>query len=592
VKTRWQQVAGAVGIAALLVAALMTLKHLPAVGNPGELVERIGSGEPLTGTTRWLTLAGLAVGTLVSEDLASISAGLLAGMGRIGYPSATGAAFVGIFVGDLLIYGLGFFFGRPLLRHRWSRFLFSERAVDRAQRLFHRHGIWIILITRFIPGTRSATYFSAGSLHAPFGRFVLVFALAAALWTPLLVGLSYLIGNRLIALYTTYEAWALPFLLAAVLFLYLFIHYGIPAFSPRGRRRLRGKWIRATRWEFWPAWRVNGPVAFYVLWLGIIRYRCPTLFTAVNPCMPHGGFIGESKSELLQLLAAEPEALPRWTSLPADEPVRRLAAVREAMDRLGLRYPVVFKPDEGQRGLGVRIIRSEEQARDWLAASGGKMIIQETIGGREYGIFYVRYPEEAEGQLISLVSKEQSVVTGNGHDTLEDLIHAHPRAIALLDTYLARFAGRLEEVPAPGERVPLGELGTHALGSVFLDARDLITPELTRRVDAIARACPGFYFGRLDVKVPDIDSLRAGRDLKVLEINGLTSEAAHIYDPRHGLVHAWRTLCRQWRTAFEIADRNRRRGVPVTPLRPFLRDSLEALRRQRRESGQLSLAGR
>ena len=140
--------------------------------------------------------------------------------------------------------------------------------------------------------------------------------------------------------------------------------------------------------------------------------------------------------------------------------------------------------------------------------------------------------------------------------------------------------------------MPLGELGTHALGSVFLDARDLITPELTRRVDAIARACPGFYFGRLDVKVPDIDSLRAGRDLKVLEINGLTSEAAHIYDPRHGLVHAWRTLCRQWRTALEIADRNRRRGVPVTPLRPFLRDSLEALRRQRRESGQLSLAGR
>jgi len=557
-------------------AGLLVLSGLLLVA-----VEVVAGGVNPGFKARLLTMAGIAVGTLISEDLSTISAGLLAATGKLAFPSAVLAAYVGIFVGDVIIYGLGFFFGRPLLRHRWARWFLSEKSVDRAQHLFHRHGLWIIIVTRFLPGTRSATYFAGGALHAPFLRFVGAFALAAAAWTPFLVGLSYLVGNRLVEYYELYEGFALPALLAAGLLLYFLFHYGIPLLTWKGRRRLRGKWIRAVKWEFWPWWQVNWLVFLYVLWLGLIRYRRPTLFTVVNPCMPHGGFIGESKSAILAGLAAAGEAIPRWRLIEPGEESVRLEQFDIGMEEMALDYPVVLKPDEGQRGTGVKIIHHRRDARDWLGKTTAPAILMEFVAGNEYGVFYVRRPGEATGHVTSITIKEQLVVEGNGTDDLETLLHAHPRAIVLLAMFLARFDEQLDRIPQTGEVIPLGELGTHARGAVFRDGRHLITPELEARIDAIARTCDGFYFGRFDIKAADEAALREGRDLKVIELNGLTSEETHIYDPQHGLFHAWGTLCRQWRTAFQIAEANRLRGHRPTPAGAFVADSLAAFRRQR-----------
>jgi membrane protein DedA with SNARE-associated domain len=534
----------------------------------------------LSGSARLQTLAGIALGTLASEDLASIGAGLLAAAGNITPLEAVVASFAGIFIGDTLIFALGHTFGRPLLRHRLMRWLISEQSVNRAQHLFHRHGIWIILATRFIPGTRTATYFSAGALHAPPLRFMFVFGLAAALWTPLLVGLSFVIGNQLVHYFEVYEAFVLPGLLLAGLLLYLFFHYGIPLFTWRGRRLLRGKWLRATRWEFWPAWQVNWLVLLYALFIGIFRYRRPTLCTAVNPCMPHGGFLGESKGDILNRLSGAGEALPPWATIAAGSPAERMEFLDAALDRLGLDFPVVLKPDEGQRGLGVKVVRSADAAREWFDAFTGPALVQAFVAGSEYGVFYVRHPDEETGRVVSVTLKRQLEVTGDGNETLETLILKQPRAIALWRTFSARFADELDRIPEPGERIPLGELGTHALGALFLDGADLITPQLEAEVDRIARSCPGFYFGRFDLKAPDDDSFKAGRALRIIELNGLTSEATHIYDPRHGLLYAWRILMWQWRTAYAIADKNRRTGAPVSSLRVLVRDTFRAMKRQ------------
>jgi hypothetical protein len=173
-------------------------------------------------------------------------------------------------------------------------------------------------------------------------------------------------------------------------------------------------------------------------------------------------------------------------------------------------------------------------------------------------------------------------VTGNGRDSLEDLIHRHPRAIALLKVFLDRFDDQLDRVPREGEQVPLGQLGTHALGALFRDGRHLLTPELANRVDRIAKACPGFWFGRFDIKAEGDEALKAGRGLKVLELNGVTSEATHIYDPRYGILNAWKTLFSQWRMAYAIARENSAAGAPVSTFREFVRDIYASMRRQRK----------
>jgi hypothetical protein len=82
-------------------------------------------------------------------------------------------------------------------------------------------------------------------------------------------------------------------------------------------------------------------------------------------------------------------------------------------------------------------------------------------------------------------------------------------------------------------------------------------------IEHMSRAYRGFYFGRYDVRAESEEAFQAGH-FKVIELNGLTSEATSIYDPKHSVWFGWRMLCRQWRIAVEIAAENRARGA--TPL--------------------------
>ena len=85
------------------------------------------------------------------------------------------------------------------------------------------------------------------------------------------------------------------------------------------------------------------------------------------------------------------------------------------------------------------------------------------------------------------------------------------------------------------------------------------------------RGYDGFFFGRYDVKAASSSDLAAGRNFKILELNGVTSEATHIYDPKTGLFEAYRVLFRQWGIAFEIGRRNRDRGFRPARLAELIR---------------------
>jgi hypothetical protein len=134
-------------------------------------------------------------------------------------------------------------------------------------------------------------------------------------------------------------------------------------------------------------------------------------------------------------------------------------------------------------------------------------------------------------------------------------------------THLDRLADELDRVPAVGEDVRLVEVGTHRLGALFLDGDRWRTPALEKAVDQISHSFPGFFFGRYDLRAPSFEAFQRGEQIKVVELNGVTSEATHIYDPENGLLDAYKVLFRQWALAFEIGARNRARGArPVGAL--------------------------
>src|SRR5207248_9680741 len=61
-----------------------------------------------------------------------------------------------------------------------------------------RRGMAVVFLSRFAPGLRLPTYVAAGALKTRFWRFMFYFLLAAAIWTPLLVGAAALAGSRIL----------------------------------------------------------------------------------------------------------------------------------------------------------------------------------------------------------------------------------------------------------------------------------------------------------------------------------------------------------------------------------------------------------
>ena len=83
--------------------------------------------------------------------------------------------------------------------------MISEDQIDRSTQWFVEKGPSIILANRFFPGSRLPTYFGAGVLGAGFWMFTGYFFLAAAVWTPLLVGAATWSGQQLLAYFAQYQ---------------------------------------------------------------------------------------------------------------------------------------------------------------------------------------------------------------------------------------------------------------------------------------------------------------------------------------------------------------------------------------------------
>ncbi len=518
----------------------------------------------LTGAHLIVVMILIALATLISEDLACISAGILAATGTLPYTAAAAACFAGIFTGDTLIFLAGRTFGRRALNVIPIRWILVPSLVDVSVAWLRRRGGITILITRFIPGTRLPTYFAAGIAGLPIGKFLLFFACSSLLWAPLLTGFAYFAGKEMLAVFDTYEDYALRALLVLIALVMLIARVLVPCLTWRGRRLLLGKWRRWTQWEYWPRQVVYPPILLYAFFRLSFKFGGLRTVALCNPGMSGaGGFRGESKAQILGELAGAGERVAAFRLLPSAmeiEARKRLAL--ELLEEAGP-FRVVLKPDKGERGNGVVIAKNVDAVTEYLKHQKEDCIAQEYAGGVEYGIFYYRYPDEEKGRIFSITEKRYPVLTGDGEQTLERLILSDERAVCMAKSYFIANAGKLDTTPAAGERVQLVELGTHSRGCQFLDGSDILTEALTEAIDAVAKHYEGFYFGRFDIKAPDKQALMEGREFKVLELNGMTSEAAHIYDPHYNILDAWRTLAQQWHIAYRIAWLNRQRGGTV-----------------------------
>jgi membrane protein DedA with SNARE-associated domain len=507
--------------------------------------------------------------TFGSEDLTCIAVGLSIGSGQLDTLVGLAGCFLGIFVGDLGLWMLGFLVGLGLLRLPVVGQVVSVQRREELRQWLDNHGSGALLAARFLPGTRLPLYLTSGLLRQSITRFAMWTFLAALLWTPALVILVALLGERVVepAKLLLGTGW-LAVVVGAITLL-LFIRTGMLACTSTGRGKLIARVSRLWRWEFWPSWLFYLPVLPWLAYLSL-RYGRVLTWTAANPGIPHGGVVGESKQLILEQLP------PEWvvTSLlihPGELSVR-LNRLRRVIEQSGWGFPMILKPDAAQRGAGVRRVGDLDEVEKYLRNQPAAVVVQSYHPGPyEAGIFYYRLPGVNTGHIFSITDKVFPVLVGDGRSTLEELIWRHPRYRMQARVFLARHDSNRGRILVDGEPFVLALAGNHCQGTMFRDGAHFITPALERAVDGIARQFTGFYIGRFDVRYADPEAFKAGRDFAIVELNGVTSESTNIYDPSWSLFTAYRTLFRQWSLLYRIGYANRQQGHASTGILELFR---------------------
>ncbi|MCF8253053.1 MAG: ATP-grasp domain-containing protein [Bacteroidia bacterium] len=317
--------------------------------------------------------------------------------------------------------------------------------------------------------------------------------------------------------------------------------------------------------EFWPAKVFYIPVLVYLAYLAL-KSRSATFFTLANPGIFLGGIKGESKSEILYQIPSE--FLPR-TLIIEEDVEAQMALVNLAKAQIS--FPLILKPDIGERGKEVEKINNEQELRNYFAAYPGKKIAQEFVQFPiELGVLYYQFPDGSKKGITSIVQKHFLQIKGNGSSKIESLIRSEPRAQLELSYLLKKFETTLQVVLPKDEIVVLEPIGNHCRGTVFLDARHLITPEVEAVFKSISQQISGFDIGRFDLKVSSLEDFKKGKNIRILELNGITSEPGHIYQPQFSLVQAYKALFTHLQLIYQIAKQHQQNGAKFMTWKSFV----------------------
>jgi len=323
----------------------------------------------------------------------------------------------------------------------------------------------------------------------------------------------------------------------------------------------RPRWMR---WEFMPTWLFYIPLSPMFLYL-MIRGRHPAWFTAVNPQWYLGGFVGEPKIEIQATFQDHENLFPKTLFLPKNTNfTQAIPLIHDFMQKYSLHYPVMFKPNVGEKGNGIIKIKHENQWEEiFKEPLRADFLVQEFIDlPCELGVFVIRNPKTQLPYIFSITHKTILSVTGDGKNTLKTLIETHPRAWLMRKFFFHKHHQHLDKTIPENEVFEIGDLGNHCKGALFQDGSIYQTPALYEFICTVCEKNPDFHYGRIDVKM---DSLTNPTRFKLIEVNGTTSESTNMYDPKYTLFDAYTISFRHWSVQADIARHNIRKGVRPMP---------------------------
>ncbi len=155
----------------------------------------------LNGPAPYFLLFGIllacGLGLPIPEDITLFAAGFAAYYGLAHLWIVIIVAYLGVIIGDSVMFYLGAVYGRKLTKRWLFHKLLPDERLKVVRTKFHKKGNKLIFVARFMPGLRAPIFFSAGTLHLPYRVFLFYDGLAALISVPIIIGAVYYFGDEL-----------------------------------------------------------------------------------------------------------------------------------------------------------------------------------------------------------------------------------------------------------------------------------------------------------------------------------------------------------------------------------------------------------
>ncbi|MFY8127858.1 MAG: hypothetical protein ACOVMM_05735 [Chitinophagaceae bacterium] len=307
-------------------------------------------------------------------------------------------------------------------------------------------------------------------------------------------------------------------------------------------------------WEYWSFNVVYFPIYFYWIWLSI-KAKSFFFFSTSNPTIENGGFMMECKNDIYDILPQQ--FYPKTILIKRDF---SFATIEALLLQHQLQFPLVAKPNIGERGNDVKKLLSKQEIINYHSTSKVDFLIQEWCNyNNEIGLFYCKYPHQSKGIITGIVQKEFLTITGDGVNTIEALMQQNDRYFLQINALKKINPNQLNHVLQKDEKQVLVPYGNHCRGSKFVDYGFKIDAQLTHVFNVICNQIPGFYFGRMDIRFENWELLKEGKNFSIIELNGAGSEPTHIYDPKHSIFFAWKEIIKHLNILYEISVQNKKK---------------------------------
>lgn len=319
---------------------------------------------------------------------------------------------------------------------------------------------------------------------------------------------------------------------------------------------------RITNWEAWPFKLLYAPIAPVWVWY-MIRSRSVWFFTPSNPKITFGGMDGEPKKEMYDLLPKE--LYPATFNVT---PGMAIQEIRDLQQQHNIQYPFIVKPEVGCQGILFRKIDTEADLLHYHAHVPVEYIVQQLVHyPMEVSVFYIRHPKDTKGVVTGFLHKIPLQVTGNGKDTLEQLVQQHPKGQKRMGEMHSKHRDKWNTVIPAGEKYMLSHAANHNRGAHFVDLKEHIDDKLVGIFDTISLGINDFFYGRYDIMCTNVEDLKNGRNFTILEYNGCGAEPNHFYDTGYTLAGAYKEILKHWRALYSICQHNRKQGIEPWPFR-------------------------